>query len=105
MRQQFWRQYLTQYDTDDTGAISQLELTSMLDSLASTLSQSTIESFFVQYGKNSGEDELTMNQAIQSLETELCRPLSEKKRVDASEEGQNPNTAPVWSAVDKLGQE
>ena len=105
MRQRFWRQYLTQYDTDDTGAISQLELTSMLDSLGSTLTRSTIESFFVRYGKNSEEDELMMDEAIQCLETELCRPLSEKKRVDVSEEGQNPNTAPVWSVVDKLGQE
>ena len=108
MRQRFWRQYLTQYDTDDTGAISQLELTSMLDSLGSTLTRSTIESFFVRYGKNSEEDELTMDEAIQCLETELCRPLSEKKRLDVSEEGQNANdvsAAPVWSVVDKLGQE
>lgn len=108
MRQRFWRQYLTQYDTDDTGAISQLELTSMLDSLGSTLTRSTIESFFVRYGKNSEEDELTMDEAIQCLETELCRPLSEKKRVDVSEGGQNVNdvrTAPVWSVVDYLGQE
>ena len=110
MRQRFWRQYLTQYDTDDTGAISQLELTSMLDSLGSTLTRSTIESFFVRYGKNSEEDELSMDEAIQCLETELCRPLSEKKRVDVGE-GQQANGSssvgetPVWSVVDGLGQE
>ncbi|KIM43468.1 hypothetical protein M413DRAFT_25830 [Hebeloma cylindrosporum] len=56
LRQWFWRQYLKQYDTNDTNALSNLELTSMLDSLGSTLlgstlAQSTMASFFTRDGK------------------------------------------------------
>ncbi|KAH8112668.1 phosphatidylserine decarboxylase-domain-containing protein [Phellopilus nigrolimitatus] len=76
LRQQFWRQYLKQYDTDDIGSISRIELTSMLDSLGSTLSNETIDGFFMRRGKNPKEDELTMDEAIQSLEMELCRHTS-----------------------------
>ncbi|KAG2141147.1 phosphatidylserine decarboxylase-domain-containing protein [Suillus bovinus] len=76
LRQRFWAQYLKQYDTDDTGAISRVELTSMLDSLGSTLSAQTIDSFFTP------EDELTLEESIQCLETELVRPACEKKRID-----------------------
>jgi hypothetical protein len=42
LRQKFWRQFLNQYDTDDTATLSRLELTSMLDSLGSTLTPETI---------------------------------------------------------------
>ncbi len=48
----FWRQYLKQYDTDDTSALSHIELTSMLDSLGSTLTRTTVSSFFTRYGKD-----------------------------------------------------
>ena len=51
LRQRFWRQYLKQYDTDDTNTMSRLELTSMLDSLGSTLTRSTVSSFFTRFDK------------------------------------------------------
>ncbi|KAI0337278.1 hypothetical protein BDW22DRAFT_969139 [Trametopsis cervina] len=84
LRQRFWRQCLKQYDTDDSGTISQLELTSMLDSLGSTLSKQTINSFFTRSHK-SAEETLTINEVIQCLETELCRPTSEKKRINVGD--------------------
>ncbi|KAF8647529.1 hypothetical protein AX16_006651 [Volvariella volvacea WC 439] len=40
--QRIWHQYIAQYDSDDVGQISHLELTSMLDSLGSTLTPETI---------------------------------------------------------------
>ncbi|KAG0700175.1 phosphatidylserine decarboxylase-domain-containing protein [Suillus ampliporus] len=82
LRQRFWAQYLKQYDTDDTGSISRVELTSMLDSLGSTLSAQTIDSFFTRHRKRPAEDELTFEESIQCLETELGRPACEKKRID-----------------------
>ncbi|KAL4264791.1 Phosphatidylserine decarboxylase proenzyme 2 [Pleurotus pulmonarius] len=106
LRQQFWRQYIGQYDTDDTRAISHLELTSMLDSLGSTLSRSTVNSFFTRHGKDPRSDELTMDETIQCLETELNRPDSEKRRVD--EEDSAPDTSisatPILTASDNKGQ-
>jgi phosphatidylserine decarboxylase len=57
----------------------------MLDSLGSTLSTETVDSFFTRYDKNPRTDELTFPEAIQCLETEICRPNSEKKRINSSE--------------------
>ncbi|KAI0925468.1 hypothetical protein AcV5_008193 [Taiwanofungus camphoratus] len=85
LRQHFWRQYLKQYDTEDQNTISRVELTSMLDSLGSTLSHGTVDTFFTRFGKNPRTDTITLDQAIQGLETELCRPYSEKKRIDPDE--------------------
>ena len=45
LRQRFRREYLKQYDTDDTAPTCHLELTSALDSLALTLSHKTSNSF------------------------------------------------------------
>src|SRR5437588_440666 len=83
LRQRFWAQYLKQYDTDDTASISHVELTSMLDSLGSTLSAQTIDTFFTRHRKRPVEDELTFEETIQCLETELGRPASERKRINS----------------------
>ena len=56
----------------------------MLDSLGSTLSTETVDSFFTRWDKNPRTDELTFPEAIQCLETEICRPNSEKKRIERS---------------------
>lgn len=85
LRQRFWVQYLRQYDVDDTDTISRVELTSMLDSLGSTLSTQTIDTFFTQHGKRPDDDELTIPEAVYSLELELCRPKSEKKRLNSDD--------------------
>jgi phosphatidylserine decarboxylase len=96
LRQRFWRQYLKQYDTDDTGRLSHLELTSMLDSLNSTLTRSTIASFFTRFGKEPKHDELTLDEAVMCLETELGRPESEKRRIGEDEgEGESGAVTPM----------
>jgi phosphatidylserine decarboxylase len=75
---------LKQYDADDTQTLSILEITSMLDSLGSTLSQETIKTFFHRFGRND-TDELTVDEAIQCLEQEVSRPRSERKVVNNDE--------------------
>ena len=51
LRQQFWRTFLRQYDIDEDGSISDLELQASLDSLGSTLSKTTVAEFFTRFGK------------------------------------------------------
>ncbi|KAJ7017088.1 phosphatidylserine decarboxylase-domain-containing protein [Mycena alexandri] len=87
LRQRFWRQYLKQYDTDDTKTLSHIEITSMLDSLGSTLTADTIDSFFTRFGKDPQHDDLTVEEAIRCLETEVLRPESERRRVDEESSG------------------
>ena len=72
LRQQFWRAMLRQYDADENGTIDKVELTTMLDTLGSTLRNATIDSFFQRFGKeNGGEETLTMDQAVMCLEDQL----------------------------------
>ncbi|KAI1823468.1 phosphatidylserine decarboxylase-domain-containing protein [Xylaria intraflava] len=85
LRQQFWRAMLKQYDTDESGEISKLELTTMLDTLGSTLRESTIDSFFQRFPHKAvnGEAELTMDEAVICLEDQLqakntSLPLSDR---------------------------
>lgn len=67
----------------------------MLDSLGSTLSTQTIDSFFVRYGKRPAEDELTIPEAIMCLENELCRPRSERKRLNTEDSFADSGSSPT----------
>jgi phosphatidylserine decarboxylase len=76
LRQQFWRAMLKQYDTDESGRISKVELTTMLDTLGSTLKESTIEGFFRRFqdADTPGDEpnsDLTIDEAVICLEDQL----------------------------------
>ncbi|KAM5356991.1 hypothetical protein ACJZ2D_016725 [Fusarium nematophilum] len=75
LRQQFWRAMLRQYDADESGRISRIELTTMLESLGSTLSETTIDSFFQRFPHRDADNdenwELTMDEALICLEDQL----------------------------------
>ncbi|KXN83930.1 Phosphatidylserine decarboxylase proenzyme 3, partial [Leucoagaricus sp. SymC.cos] len=105
LRQRFWCQYMKQYDADGTNALSHLEITSMLDSLGSTLSSSTISDFFKRYGKRADEDELTFDKMIICLEEELNRPEDQKKRLDVEDGDPNSSVSatPVLQVSDQTG--
>lgn len=65
---------LRQYDADDSGSIDKVELTTMLDTLGSTLKESTIDSFFERFGEESGSNEpvcLSFDQVVVCLEDTL----------------------------------
>jgi len=72
LRQQFWRAMLKQYDADDSGLVDKVELTTMLDTLGSTLHESTIDGFFKRFStERNGEELLTFDQAVICLEDQL----------------------------------
>lgn len=80
------------------------ELTAMLDSLGSTLTQGTIEGFFKSSGKEI-DGELTMEEVILHLEKEVNKPVTEKAKVKPAElvsGTHTPNMAPEPSG-DGLG--
>ncbi|GAA5860151.1 hypothetical protein JCM8547_009204 [Rhodosporidiobolus lusitaniae] len=83
LRQQFWRIYALQYDIDESGTLSEVELFSMLDSLGSTLTKDTITSFFTRNNKTT-DDELTIDEVVSCLEEEVMKPKEEKRVVDSS---------------------
>lgn len=72
LRQQFWRAMLKQYDADDSCLIDKVELTTMLDTLGSTLHESTIDSFFQRFAaQHNGDQLLTFDEAVICLEDQL----------------------------------
>ena len=79
LRQQFWRAMLRQYDSDENARVSKLELTTMLDTLGSTLKESTIDGYFERFAKDCnlqdpGSMQLTFDQAVICLEDQLQKP-------------------------------
>jgi len=74
-----------QYNVDGSSALSHLEITSMLDSLGSTLSSSTISSFFTRFGKKAHEEEMTVDEVILCLEDELNKSEDQKRRLDSDD--------------------
>ncbi|KAG6909544.1 hypothetical protein DXG01_016937 [Tephrocybe rancida] len=105
LRQRFWRQYLAQYDTDDTDTISHIELTSLLDSLGSTLTKDTVDAFWTDLGKEPHVDELSIAEAIASLEKEIGRPEGERRRVgDVAGLSTSTVTTPAIGGVDGVGE-
>ncbi|CAO1627428.1 unnamed protein product [Parajaminaea phylloscopi] len=83
LRQRFWRQLCQQFDTDDSETLSLIELTSMLDSLGSTLTSETIASFFARYGKSAETDAITIDEAIIALENETRKANKDKRKTVA----------------------
>lgn len=73
LRQQFWRQYLQDFDADGNGEFSEVELFAMLDSLGSTLSDETLESFFARFDKSRDSGALSYDEVVACLESELSR--------------------------------
>ncbi|KAJ5730522.1 uncharacterized protein N7483_005030 [Penicillium malachiteum] len=74
LRQQFWRLMLKQYDADDSGRIDKIEMTTMLDTLGSTLKESTIDAFFQRFSdKNISAEsvDLSFDEAVICLEDTL----------------------------------
>ena len=83
LRQQFWRAMLKQYDADENARVSKIELTTMLDTLGSTLKESTIDGFFHRFAKENEHQDpndmfLTFDQAVICLEDQLQQSTQKK---------------------------
>ncbi|CEH14206.1 Phosphatidylserine decarboxylase [Ceraceosorus bombacis] len=100
LRQRFWRQMLLNYDSNDSKTISTLELTSMLDSLGSTLGSLTIQEFWQQHNKRPDEDDLTFDEAILSLEAEVNKTWDEKRTARSDGDVSGPASGTVTPAVE-----
>ena len=91
LRQQFWRAMLKQYDVDESKRISKVEFTTMLDTLGSTLKESTINGFFNRFAaenEDSGEFDLTFDQAVICLEEQLERSSQKKSQLEKVKSGE-----------------
>ena len=85
LRQQFWRAMLKQYDADENARFSKIELTTMLDTLGSTLKESTIDGFFHRFANENADSQdplLTYDQVVICLEDQLQMSAQRKTWAD-----------------------
>ena len=97
LRQQFWRAMLRQYDADESGTMSKVEITTMLDTLGSTLHESTIDGFFKKFEQENQLDEpaLTYDQAVMCLEDLLESMDGRESTWHFKSARQSPMTTPL----------
>lgn len=104
LRQQFWRAMLRQYDTDESGCISKVELTTMLDTLGSTLKESTIDGFFKRFPHAATNDaeanaEMSFDEAVICLEDQLIEKSKPQQSMGDRMRNMMPDSAAVKSHI------
>lgn len=70
IRKMFWIALAKACDADNSNSMSRLEIQTMLETLGSTISETTLDQFWKDNGKDPNED-LTMDELVKSLEAFL----------------------------------
>ncbi|ODQ80557.1 hypothetical protein BABINDRAFT_160822 [Babjeviella inositovora NRRL Y-12698] len=82
LRRQFWMKLLAQYDMNKDGHFDFMELTVFLESIGSTLSDETIESFYAKHGKSlPNGDTLGFEEIVDSLEELVYAGLKSENHI------------------------
>lgn len=73
IRKMFWLSLAQAYDAEHTGSLSRLEVQSMLETIGSTITEATIDKFWLRHKKDpkNESDELTLHELVQSLEDHM----------------------------------
>lgn len=87
LRIQFWRHLLKQYDVNDDGNFTYLELSTFLDILGSTLSHKTVVGFFSKYGKSMETDALSVDQVVDCLEELITKKQKMRENKETADKG------------------
>jgi phosphatidylserine decarboxylase len=81
LRQQFWRGLIKIFDTDESDSMNFFELSELLETLGSTLSERTIISFFTRFGKHVEDNELTIDELVICLENQILNDTINQQKV------------------------
>lgn len=73
LRQQLWRGLIKIFDTDESGTLNFFEISELLETLGSTLSERTIISFFTRFEKHVEDNELTIDELVICLEDQILK--------------------------------
>lgn len=85
IRKMFWIALAKTCDADSSNSMSRLEVQAMLEALGSNISESTLDHFWQEHGKDFDQD-LTMDELVASLESFILA-------VDTKQDnGEDPNT-------------
>ncbi|RCI03615.1 hypothetical protein CU098_008171 [Rhizopus stolonifer] len=81
IRKMFWVSLAKSYDAENTGTLSRLEVQSLLETMGSTITESTIDKFWVQHNKNpqKEDEDLTLDELVESLENHMINEEQEQE--------------------------
>jgi phosphatidylserine decarboxylase len=71
VRKMFWLHLAKAYDAEHTNTLSKLQVQSMLETIGSTITEATIDSFWKSFQKDPDTNELTINELVESLENHM----------------------------------
>jgi phosphatidylserine decarboxylase len=83
IRRMFWVALAKTCDDDNSNTMSRLEVQTMLETLCSNISESTLDRFWTENGKEPTED-LTMDELVKSLENFILAADEKSSHVDAN---------------------
>ncbi|KAI8380267.1 phosphatidylserine decarboxylase-domain-containing protein [Blakeslea trispora] len=83
IRKLFWTALAKTCDADNSNTMSKLEVQTMLETLGSTISECTMNTFWEENGKDLSED-LTMDELVNSLESLMVQLDERQKRTDVN---------------------
>lgn len=82
LRQQFWRGLIKTFDTDESDSLNFFELSELLETLGSNLSERTIISYFTRFAKNVEDNELTVDELVICLENQILKDTINQQKAN-----------------------
>lgn len=80
LRQQFWRGLIKVFDTDKSGTMNFFEISELLETLGSTISEKTVLSYFSRFGKHVEDNELSVDELVMCLEDQVLKDTIEQQK-------------------------
>ena len=93
IRKMFWLSLAKAYDAEHTGTLSRLEVQSMLETIGSTITEATIDRFWLNNEKDPKNEsqEITLDQLVDSLENYM--------KAEAQYNGDRPFNSPMTPSM------
>lgn len=79
LRQQFWRGLIKIFDTDNSGTMNFFEISELLEAIGSTLTETTVLSYFSRFNKEVEKEDLSIDELVICLEDQVLKDTIEQQ--------------------------
>lgn len=85
LRQQFWRGLIKIFDADESGTMNFYEISELLETVGASLSEKTVLSYFSRFGKHYEEDDLSIDELVSCLESQILKDDLNEGKTEAQD--------------------